>query len=85
MTINDVDLPSATAAQVRVHLQVQVDAEVARTTTDTFGEFKLDKLPPNSGAYVLVVSVEGSGQLATRCELGAESVYVGVLKLAAGA
>ena len=56
-------------------------AELARTSTDTFGEFKLDKLAPNSGSYDLLVSAAGLGQLATRCEVGTQSVYVGVLKL----
>jgi Fe-S-cluster-containing dehydrogenase component len=56
--------------------------EFARTTTDTFGEFKIDKLEPHSGSYE--VEVRGStGEAAATFELGQESVYLGVLTLAA--
>jgi len=55
--------------------------EIARTTTDTFGEFKLDKLPPGSGEYELEVSAAG-GVARSRFELGSESPYLGVLTLA---
>ena len=56
--------------------------EVARTTTDTFGEFKIDKLEPHSGKYE--VEVRGStGELAATFELGQDSVYLGVLTLGA--
>jgi len=55
--------------------------EVGRATSDIFGEFKIDKLEPSSGAYELEVS--GSvGKLAKSFELGADSVYLGVLELA---
>ena len=55
--------------------------EIARTTTDTFGEFKLDKLPLGSGEYELEVSAAG-GVARSRFELGSESPYLGVLTLA---
>jgi Fe-S-cluster-containing dehydrogenase component len=55
--------------------------EVARTTTDTFGEFKIDKLEPNSRGYQLDVT-GSAGRLAMQFDLGEESRYLGVLKLA---
>jgi hypothetical protein len=55
--------------------------EVGRATTDTFGEFKLDRLEPGSGRYQL--DVTGSeGRFSTQFDLGAESRYLGVMKLA---
>ena len=60
-------------------------SEVARTTTDTFGEFKIDRLEKNSGAYQLEVSSSSSGTVAVNFDLGEESVYLGVMKLASAA
>lgn len=59
----------------------QGDTEIARTTTDTFGEFKIDKLPPNSGRYEVTISGSG-GSLAKAFDLGDDSAYLGVLILA---
>ncbi|MDH3619935.1 MAG: oxidoreductase [Gammaproteobacteria bacterium] len=56
--------------------------ELGRTTTDTFGEFKLDKLKPNSGGYVLEVT-GSSERFSTEFDLGNESRYLGVMTLAA--
>lgn len=55
--------------------------EVARATTDTFGEFKIDELEPNSGHYELGVS-DSSGSASMNFELSAESLYLGEIKLA---
>ena len=60
----------------------QDGAEVARATTDTFGEFKLDKLVPESGSYQLEISGQG-GSLSRSVEVGSESLYLGVLELTA--
>lgn len=60
----------------------QDDREVGRTTTDTFGEFKIDALEPNSSAYLLEVTGL-PGQYSTRFDLGDESHYLGVLTLEA--
>ena len=54
--------------------------EVGRAMTDTFGEFKLDELEPNSGQYELEVSGSG-GSLSQALELGGDSLYLGVLSL----
>ena len=54
--------------------------EIARTRTDTFGEFKLDHLPPHSGEYQVEVSGPAGRQQA-QVTLGAESPYIGVLTL----
>jgi hypothetical protein len=59
--------------------------EVARTTTDTFGEFRFDRLEPNSGQYQLDVKSGSSGSAAMTFNLGESSLYLGVLTLAAAA
>jgi len=55
-------------------------SEVGRATTDIFGEFKIDKLEPNSGEYELALS-GSSGSLSMQFNLGDDSLYLGVLKL----
>jgi Fe-S-cluster-containing dehydrogenase component len=55
--------------------------EVGRATTDTFGEWKIDRLEPGSGGYDLEIT-GATGRLTTRFDLGHESRYLGVLKLA---
>ena len=52
----------------------------ARATTDIFGEFKIDKLTPNSGKYEVEISGP-TGKLSKSFELGADSIYLGVLEL----
>jgi Fe-S-cluster-containing dehydrogenase component len=54
--------------------------EVGRATTDTFGEFKIDKLEPNSGSYELEVT-DSAGSLSKRFELGDDSLYLGAIML----
>ena len=58
----------------------QNDSEIARATTDTFGEFKIDKLAPNSGRYEVEVAGSG-GSLSKSFELQQDSMYLGVLTL----
>jgi Fe-S-cluster-containing dehydrogenase component len=60
----------------------QNGSEIARSTTDTFGEFKIDKLEPNSGQYELEVT-GSTGSLSMQFELGDESPYLGALSLSA--
>ena len=54
--------------------------EIGRTTTDPFGEFKIDRLAPNSGTYDIEASGP-TGRATGRFELGTESPYLGVLRL----
>ncbi len=56
--------------------------ELGQATTDAFGEFKIDRLEPNSGPCTLEVSGTG-GRCTTAFDLGAESLYLGALKLCA--
>ncbi len=53
-----------------------------RATTDTFGEFKIDKLAPNSGKYEIEVTGSAGSCLKT-FDLGDDSLYLGVMILAA--
>jgi hypothetical protein len=59
-------------------------SEIARTTTDIFGEFKIDKLEKHSGPYQLQVSSGSSGKVAVEFDLGNESLYLGIMALAIG-
>lgn len=54
--------------------------ELARTTTDIFGEWKIDRLEPGSHGYEIVVT-GAAGRFTTRFDLGEESCYLGVMKL----
>jgi Fe-S-cluster-containing dehydrogenase component len=56
-------------------------AEVGRTTTDVFGEFKIDKLTPNSGPYELAATLGAGQKVSTTFSLAEESPNLGVLKL----
>ena len=58
--------------------------EVGRTTTDVFGEFKIDKLEPQSGLYELQVSRGSSHNFSMKFDLGDDSLYLGVMLLRAG-
>lgn len=55
--------------------------EVGSATTDIFGEFKIDRLTPQSGDYELEVHSASSGKASARFSLGGESLYLGVLPL----
>ncbi len=55
--------------------------EVARTKTDMFGDFRIDRLKKNSGKYRLEVSSESSGSAATAFELGEDSIHLGAIAL----
>jgi len=69
------------AAGVQVLLK-QAGREVGRATTDTFGEFKIDRLEPNSRGYQLEAAAS-SGRCSIEFDLGEDSRYLGVLTLAA--
>ncbi len=56
--------------------------EVARATTDMFGDFKIDKLGKNSGRYELEVKSPAAGSARVKFDLGEESVYLGTIALA---
>jgi hypothetical protein len=55
-------------------------AEVARTETDTFGDFKCDGFERDSGGYAIEVTHPQLGQALAHCTLG-ESIYLGTLPL----
>jgi Fe-S-cluster-containing dehydrogenase component len=55
--------------------------EVGRATTDTFGEFKVDRLVKNSGQYQIEVAGSG-GSMSQAFEVGDKSPYLGVMALA---
>ena len=53
---------------------------VAETTTDNYGDFKLDKLDENSGRYTLEISAKGRAKKVVEANLGA-SVNLGEIRL----
>jgi Fe-S-cluster-containing dehydrogenase component len=67
------------AAGAQVVLRHQ-GREVGRATTDTFGEWKIDRLPPNSTGYQLEVT-GSAGRFTLDFDLGADSRYLGVMNL----
>ena len=62
----------------------QNDSEIARATTDTFGDFKFDKLEQNSGQYALEVNSASSGSASVQFDVGHESLHLGTIALTAG-
>ena len=56
--------------------------EIARATSDTFGEFKIDRLEKRSGPYELTVNPGSSAGRSMRFDIKDESIYLGVLTLA---
>jgi len=56
--------------------------EVGRATTDTFGEFRFDRLEPDSGGYRLETA-SPPGRCLAQFGLGPDSLYLGVLALPA--
>lgn len=58
----------------------QGEREIARCRSDRFGEFKIDRLPPNSGDYALEAS-GAAGRCRRDFSLGGDSPWLGVLPL----
>jgi Fe-S-cluster-containing dehydrogenase component len=58
--------------------------EVGRATTDAFGEWKIDRLEPGSRGYHVEVTGP-AGRYSRQFDLGNESLYLGVMPLAAAA
>ncbi|MCC7200247.1 MAG: oxidoreductase [Gammaproteobacteria bacterium] len=69
------------AGDVEVVLK-QGGREVGRAKTDFFGEFKIDKLEPNSGSYQIEAAAP-AGRATLQFDLAADSRYLGVITLAA--
>ena len=53
---------------------------VAETTTDNYGDFKFDRLPPESGAYVVRITAPRHDQKTVEVTLG-DSVNLGEIGL----
>jgi Fe-S-cluster-containing dehydrogenase component len=59
----------------------QNGTEIARATTDLFGEFKIDKLEKQSGGYELTLRLGLVKSTLVQFDLGEESIYVGLIRL----
>ncbi len=78
----DVEGVEECAADVVVVLRKD-GTEVARATTDMFGDFRFDKLEKSSGQYQLEMSSDSSGSASTAFDLGDQSIHLGTITLAA--
>ena len=68
-------------ANARVKLEAS-GSVVGEAVTDAFGEFKIDRLAPDSGRYSVVIEVDGRVSKRLEVKLG-KSVYLGRIDLAA--
>lgn len=57
------------------------DEAVGSAKTDAYGEFKIDKLTPNSGSYRIELKHSDYGASARNVSLDEKSVYVGEIRL----
>jgi Fe-S-cluster-containing dehydrogenase component len=80
--VQNIDGVEECAAGFEVILEKD-EHEFRRTKTDTFGEFVIDGLEPNSGVYQLKFTAL-SGQIAMEFNLGEESCYLGTITLTPG-
>jgi Fe-S-cluster-containing dehydrogenase component len=55
-------------------------AEIASTRSDNYGDFKFDKLPEDSGTYVIEIAAEGKSKMTVEARLG-ESINLGEIRL----
>ena len=55
--------------------------EIGRAKTDTFGEFKIDRLAPRSGSYQVQIDLGSKPAQTLTFDLADTSVYLGVVKL----
>lgn len=60
---------------------IQAGAEVAKTTTDAFGDFRIERLLEGSGSYAIEIE-HPHGVAQRNCQLG-ESAYLGEIRLVA--
>ena len=79
--VADVDGVEECAADAEVVLK-QNGTEIARATTDMFGDFRFDRLDKNSGEHQLAIATESSGRASAQFDLGEESLYLGTIALA---
>lgn len=56
------------------------DNVIGTTVSDTFGEFKIDKIEPDSGEYELNIEAKGRKPAAHKVKLG-QSQYIGVIEI----
>lgn len=66
------------AVDVTLHLG---EREVARARSDAFGDFRFDKLPPQSGPYLLTLRHAGHGRARRELTLGSSSEVLGDIPL----
>ena len=64
-------------AKVTLHAN---GAQLAETATDVYGDFKFDRLEPDSGAYRVEIAADGHASKSVDVTLG-ESTYLGEIRL----
>jgi Fe-S-cluster-containing dehydrogenase component len=55
-------------------------AEIARVETDAFGDFRIDRLDPGSGGYIVRIEIDGFPSKTVEFEIG-ESLTLGTITL----
>lgn len=66
-------------AQVDLHKNAKL---VEQASSDTFGDFKFDRIDPGSGAYSVTIAHRQYGRASIDVLVAADSVYLGDVKLA---
>jgi hypothetical protein len=79
--IRTVDGITDCVANAKIMLQ-HAGSVVGEAVTDAYGEFKIDRIKPNSGRYEVIVEVDGQESKRLDVEF-AKSVYLGRIELAA--
>jgi Fe-S-cluster-containing dehydrogenase component len=54
--------------------------EIASTRSDNYGDFKFDKIPEDSGTYVIEIAADGKSKMTVEAHLG-ESINLGEIRL----
>jgi hypothetical protein len=61
----------------------RAECVIAKARTDSFGEFRFDRLPPGGGEYDIDISHPSHGRASRRARLGEESLNLGEIELQA--
>lgn len=68
-------------SDAKVELRNNKQQSVVHDTTDTFGDFKFDRIEPNSGSYKVTIKHPQYGAASIDVIVAAESVYAGEILL----
>jgi Fe-S-cluster-containing dehydrogenase component len=78
--IAEIDGKTECIGEATVELR-RTDSMIMKVTTDVFGDFKFDRIEPDSGEYSLAITHKNYGAAFVDVNVGNESVYLGELRL----